>query len=133
MADAAVTELGRAGAARRLMEEREAIARAVTARLYDERPELLARHGARGREKCLHDMLHNVDHLIPAVDLGDPSMFARYVEWLDGLLRARAVETTHLVRCLELLADEGAARCTADEGAALRPVVDAGLRVLAGE
>jgi hypothetical protein len=135
MAGAALTEAApaaaRAGAARRLMAEREAIARAVTARLYDERADLLERHGARGREKCLQDMLHNVDHLIPAVDLGDPSMFAHYVEWLDGLLRARSVDTTHLVRCLELLADEGAARCSPEEGAALRPVVEEGLRVLA--
>jgi len=128
----AVSASTHTGAARRLMADREAIARAVTARLYEERPELMERHGARGREKCLQDMLHNVDHLIPAVDLGDPSMFARYVEWLDGLLRARSVETTHLVRSLELLAEEGVARCAPEEGAALRPVVDAGLRVLAG-
>ena len=131
MAGAALSDGARARAARRLMAEREPIARAVTARLYDERPDLLEKHGTRGREKCLQDMLHNVDHLIPAVDLGDPPMFARYVEWLDGLLRARSVETTHLARCLELLAEEGGAPGDPEEREAVRTVVDAGLRVLA--
>jgi hypothetical protein len=130
MAGPPLTGSARADAARRLSEDRDAIARAVTAALYAERPGLLDAHGERGREKCRQDMLHNVDYLVPAVDLGDPAIFAAYVTWLDDLLRARRVETTHLVRCLELLGEEATARYGADEAAAVRTILDAGLSVL---
>src|SRR5262245_27343501 len=113
----------------RLMRDKEHLARAVTERLYAERPYLLDKHGERGREKTLPDMRYNIEHMIPAVDLGDPPMFARYVEWLDEMLRSRNVETKEVVRCLELLRDECEGRFAADSGA-IRPVIDAGLAVV---
>ena len=119
-----------ARAARLLERDRELLARAVTEALYAESPALLERYGERGRQKCLQDMRHNVDHLIPAVDLGDAPMFARYVQWLDSLLRARSVDTREVVRCLELLRDQSAARFPAAEADAVGAIIDAGLRVL---
>jgi hypothetical protein len=116
-----------ARAAALLMRDREALALEVTTALYGESPELLERHGERGREKCHQDMRYNIDHLIPAVDLGDGAMFARYVEWLDGLLRARNVATRDVVRCLELLRDRCARRFPAAESAAIGMIVNAGL------
>lgn len=113
-----------------LMRDREWLAQEVTAALYAESPDLLERHGERGREKCLQDMRYNVDHLIPAVDLGDGAMFARYVEWLDGLLRARNVATRDVVRCLELLRDRCVSRFPSTEGAAVAAIIEAGLRVV---
>jgi hypothetical protein len=114
-----------------LMRDRDALALEVTMALHAESPELLARHGERGREKCLQDMRHNIDHLIPAVDLGDGAMFARYVEWLDGLLRARQVATRDVVRCLELLRDGCARRYPAAESAAIGAIVESGLGAVA--
>jgi hypothetical protein len=114
-------------AAALLVRDREQLALDVTAALYAESPELLARHGERGREKCHQDMRYNIDHLIPAVDLGDGAMFARYVEWLDGLLRARNVATRDVIRCLELLRDACARRFPPAESAAIGAIVDAGL------
>ena len=105
------TAVGRR-AAERLLEHQDALARAVTARLYAERPELLARHGERGREKCLQDMRYNVEHLVPAVDLEDPALFATYVRWLTGMLAARGVAADDVTRCLELLADASRASTT---------------------
>jgi Phycobilisome protein len=116
-----------ARAAALLMRDREALALEVTSALYAESPALVERHGERGREKCLQDMRYNIDHLIPAVDLGDGAMFARYVEWLDGLLRARNVATRDVVRCLELLRDRCAERFPAAESATIGTIVDAGL------
>ena len=118
-------------AAALLMRDREALALEVTTALYAESPGLLERHGERGREKCHQDMRYNIDHLIPAVDLGDGAMFARYVEWLDGLLRARNVATRDVIRCLELLRDRCADRFPAAEGAAIRTIVNAGLGAVA--
>lgn len=119
----------RRAAAESLMAGKDVIARAVTERLYAERPYLLEKHGERGREKTLQDMKYNIEHLIPAVDLGDGQMFARYVEWLDDLLRSRNVETKEVVRCLELLAEECRERDPAHV-VAVDPVIAAGLAVV---
>jgi len=119
-----------AQAAQLLMRDRESLARAVTDALYAETGERLARHGARGRERCLEDMHFNVDHLIPAVDLQDAEMFVRYVEWLHGLLHARGVDTRDVARCLELLRDEAARRYDAGDAQAIAVILDAGLRSL---
>ena len=78
-------------AAERLLAEKATLAAEITAALYAEMPELLARHGEYGPRKCLEDMRYNLEHLAPAVDLADPALFAGYVRWLDGLLRARNV------------------------------------------
>ena len=113
-----------------LMRDREMLAQEVTAALYAESPDLLERHGERGRGKCLQDMVYNVEHLIPAVDLADGAMFARYVEWLDGLLRARNVATRDVIRCLELLRDRCVERYPAAESAAIVDIIETGLRVV---
>ena len=120
-----------ARAAALLMRDREVLALEVTSALYAESPTLLARHGERGREKCHQDMRYNIDHLIPAVDLGDGAMFARYVEWLDGLLRARNVATRDVIRCLELLRDQCAHRFPAAESEAIGAIVATGLGAVA--
>lgn len=113
-----------------LMSDRETLAQEVTAALYAESPDLLERHGERGRGKCLQDMVYNIEHLIPAVDLADGAMFARYVEWLDNLLRARKVATRDVIRCLELLRDRCVQRYPAAESAAIADIIEAGLRVV---
>lgn len=121
-------QLGK-GACESLLRDKDAIARAVTETLYRERPYLLDKHGERGREKTLQDMRYNIEHLMPAVELGDAPMFARYIEWLDEMLRSRSVETKEVVRCLELLRDECDRRFPA-ERAAIDPIIDAGLKVV---
>jgi hypothetical protein len=129
MSDATV---GRS-AAERLMFDKEAIARAVTLALYDEFPELVERYGERGRTKTLQDMHYNIEHLIPAVDLDDPQMFAKYAQWLDSVLRSRNVDTVYTRRCLELVAHEARARYDAPEADAIARIVGAGLATLAGQ
>ena len=89
-------EIVRHRAAEYLMRDKEPIAVAVTKALYDESPELIEKHGERGRQKTLRDMRYNVEHLTPAVDLGDAGMFAKYVKWLDDLLCAPQENDTHV-------------------------------------
>lgn len=127
-----VTEAVESGThvARLLMRDREVLARAVTSTLYVEAAERLARHGVRGRERCLEDMHFNVDHLIPAVDLGDPDLFTRYLQWLHELLQARGVDTRDVCRCLELLRDEVTQRYQRSEARLVTNILDAGLRSL---
>jgi hypothetical protein len=118
-------------AARLLLVDREALAREVTEALYAESPGLLLRYGESGREKCLQDMRYNIEHLTPAVELGDEAMFAGYVQWVDSLLRARNVSTRDVVRCLELLAGRCAIRYPRDEAETIGRIVRAGLAVIA--
>ena len=117
-------------AAARLLEHTEAMARAVTERLYAERPELIDRHGERGREKTLQDMRYNIEHLSPAVDLEDAAMFATYVRWLNSVLASRGVASTHVTRCLELLAEEARPRLDDAEAGLVAAIIDAGLAVV---
>ena len=119
-----------ARAAGRLLDDKEALARLVTDALYAERPGLVAKHGAAGREKCLQDLRYTIEHLVPAVDLGEPSMFAGYVRWLDGLLRARNVATDDVARSLELTERVVRDRLAADEAAAVSASIGAGLAAL---
>ena len=89
-----------------LLTHKEEVARAVTAALYDARPELLERYGESGRAKCLQDMRYNVEHLVPALALQRADLFAGYITWVDGLLRARNVPTEDLRLSLRFLEQE---------------------------
>jgi hypothetical protein len=120
-------------AARLLTEQREAMAAEVTEALYRERPELMARYGDAGREKCLQDMRYNLEHLVPAVELERPELFEAYVRWVDELLRSRGVETGELRRALQLLAEGAAGRMDPDAAGIAGNVIRAGLAVLPGE
>jgi hypothetical protein len=117
-------------AAAQLSTQRAAVAQEVTARLYAETPALLDRYGEVGREKCLQDMGYTVDHLVPAVEIGEPALFAEYVRWLDDLLRTRNVETDEIVRCLRLMVSVAHERLAADEAEAVAMCLQAGLAVL---
>jgi hypothetical protein len=117
-------------AAERLLSEKERLAASVTRALYTERADLLVKYGETGREKCLEDMRYNVEHLAPAVDLGEPEMFAAYVRWLDSLLRARQVATDEVILSLELMEAEVRSRFTEDEAEAVSACLRAGVAVL---
>jgi hypothetical protein len=117
-------------AARALIRDTDQLALAVTERLFRESPELLEKYGQRGYDKCLQDMRYNVEHLVPAVEMQDAGMFTRYVEWLDGLLRARNVPTTETLRCLELLRNEVFVRYDRGEVDAINAILDAGIAVV---
>jgi hypothetical protein len=123
-----VTVEGRA--AGQLLAEKELLAESVTRALYDEMPELTTRHGPVGREKCLQDLRFTIEHLIPAVDLGQPEMFASYVQWLDELLRARNVSTREVVRSLELTERIVRERFAIDEADTISRCIRAGLERL---
>jgi Phycobilisome protein len=88
-----------------LLDYKPIIARAITDAMYREKPELLERYGETGRVRCLEDMHFNIEHLAPAVALGEPVLFARYVVWLRDMLAARNVPVDDVRRSLELTND----------------------------
>jgi hypothetical protein len=119
-----------AAAAAALLEQKEAIARSVTGLLYAERPWLVDRYGERGRLKCLQDMRYNLEYLVPAVELDDPGMFARYAAWCDGVLRSRGVPTDDLVRSLELMEWDVGTRLPDEQADAAAACLRAGVQAL---
>lgn len=118
-------------AAEQIIRDKVELAREITDALYVEMPELMERHGDYGRAKCHEDMLYNLEHLAPAVDLEEPEMFASYVRWLDGMLRARGVGTDEVARSLEITERVLGERLEGDESRAAVGCVRAGLEVLA--
>jgi hypothetical protein len=114
-------------AAEQLMYDKESIARAVTKRMFDEYPDILEKHGERGRQKCLEDMHYNIQHLIPAVDLEKPEMFADYARWLDTMLGSRGVSARDVRRCFEMVADEARARYDGEVAKLIDEVLRAGV------
>ena len=120
-------------AASQLFGQTEELAEAITRSLYADMPELTARYGSIGREKCRQDMRHTVEHLITAVNLAEPGMFATYVRWLDDLLRARNVSTHEIVRSLQLTEQIVRTRLPADEADAVATCLRAGLSALGVE
>ena len=113
-----------------LLSDKEALARAITDRLFAAQPDLLDRYGEPGRAKCLQDMRYNLEHLAPAVALGEPGIFARYVRWLDDLLRARNIPASDVRRSLEVMEAVISARLPGEEAAAIAACIQAGLATL---
>ncbi len=121
------------GAAAALLRQTESLASAVTDALYGERPELQAKYGVSGREKCLQDMRHNIEHVAAAVDLGVPELFRDYTVWLDGLLRARHVATDDLLLSLQLMESIVKTGFAKSESEPITLVLLAGINALGGE
>jgi hypothetical protein len=121
----------RDAAAAALLAEREELARAITDALYAELPELLQKYGEAGRLKCLQDMRYNVEHLAPAVALGEPVLFGRYVAWVGDMLAARGVAGPELRRSLEIMRDLTTARLPAEQAGPVAESIAAGLAALA--
>ena len=123
----------RDAAAERLIESKEELARAITAKLYQEMPDLQQKYGQRGRSKCLEDMRYNLEHLAPAVALGEGSLFSHYCVWLRDMLAARGVGAGEIVRSLHLIAEVVRAEFPPDEALLVAEAVDAGIAALAEE
>lgn len=112
-----------------LLQRKEELASEITARLYAAVPELLDRYGERGRMRCLEDMRYNIEHLAPAVSLGEHELFVRYVGWLQEMLSARGVPAGDVRRSLQLTRDVVRERL-ADDAQEIVLTLDAGLAAL---
>ena len=120
-----MTVEGRAAA--ELLARKASLAQTATDALYADMPELMERYGPVGRARCLEDIRYTIDHLIPAVDLAQPSMFTAYVGWLDDLLRARNVSTLEVIRSLELIEQAVRNELAPDEATVVASCLQAGL------
>jgi hypothetical protein len=115
-----------------LLDRKDELAAAITGALYTDDPSLAMRFGETGRAKCHQDMRYSLEHLAPAVALDDPSLFARYVSWLESMLAARGVGSEDVRRSLEATRRVVSEYLPPDQVARVLPSLQAGLAVLSG-
>jgi hypothetical protein len=113
-----------------ILARKQRLAQRITDALYATDPALHERFGDAGRAKCLQDMDYCLEHLAPAVALEDPTLFARYVLWLEQLLAVRSVGSEDVRRSLEATQEILAKELSSAEAAFVRPCVAAGLAAL---
>ena len=115
-----------------LLDRKDELAEAITKVLYAADPSLVTRFGDIGRAKCQQDIRSSLEHLAPAVALDDPSLFARYVMWLESMLAARGVGSGDVRRSLEATERVVSERLLPHEATRVIPSLQAGLAVLSG-
>ena len=113
-----------------ILARKDELAREITDALYADDPGLMERFGEAGRAKCLQDMHYCLEHLAPAITMDDPSLFARYVTWLEALLAARGIGSRDVRRSLEAAREVLAERLRPDESAGALRCLGAGLDAL---
>jgi methylmalonyl-CoA mutase cobalamin-binding domain/chain len=118
-------------ASRAIDARRESIAETLTELNCRRFPELMARFGAYGREKCLQDNRFHLAYLSEALTAELPSLFADYVAWAKVMLEQRGVSADDLATALHLLRETLAAELAPGPAAAAAAYVGAGLERLA--
>lgn len=113
-----------------LIAHKSSLAQAITDALYAERPQLLTQYGEIGRVRCLEDMHFNIEHLVPAVALGESQLFARYVVWLRDMLAARNVSVDDVRRSLQLTVTVVQQQLQPADARVVVDVVNAGIAAL---
>jgi MerR family transcriptional regulator, light-induced transcriptional regulator len=108
-----------------------AIAEAVTAKHFALKPELEARYGAVGREKCLQDAVYHLSYLSDALRVAQPALFADYVVWAKTMLAERGIPEKDLADNLVILRDALAERLALGHDNIACRYVDFGLQQLA--
>lgn len=83
-----------------LREMQSEVASALVGRQFAAHPELTARYGPAGREKCLQDANYHLSSLADAMNVGDPALFVNYVGWAKVMLGKRGVAAEDLVQHL---------------------------------
>jgi hypothetical protein len=79
------------------------LAEAVVDEQYRLRPELEARYGPRGREKCVEDTRYHLRFLAGSVEWGEPRVFADYFEWAVRVMKVHGVAVGDALENLRLI------------------------------
>ncbi|NLE44805.1 MAG: cobalamin-binding protein [Chloroflexi bacterium] len=71
---------------RAIVGQQEVLAQIITETLYRQEPELLERHGQRGRAACLRDVNYHLSYLAEAIASDTPQLFVDYIAWVRSIL-----------------------------------------------
>ncbi len=97
---------------------------AVTERLYDAHGSVYAQFGPHGRAACRQDLSFHLEFLQGVLEFGFMQPMVDYLVWLDSVLEARAIPSSHLGLSLDWLGTLFVEKMDAVDGA----VVAAALR-----
>ena len=86
-------------------------------RLYRARPEMKARYGAAGLQRCREDIAYHYSTLSEGVFAADPNIFLRYIAWGKSLLVNRNVRTDDLIDCLLIMQEVTGKHVSSDAAA----------------
>lgn len=84
---------------------RDEIARAVVEVQFRRWPDLYARYGEAGREKCVEDLRFHVLYLAEAVGADSPALFRAYAAWVKVLFAGLRIPVEELGDSLTILRD----------------------------
>lgn len=80
-----------------------ALVESTLAELYRRHPEMKARYGAAGRQRCREDVVFHFQVLTEALLAEDVNIFLRYVGWGKSVLVNRGVRSDDLLDCLMIM------------------------------
>lgn len=112
---------------KRIQAERDTLAEAITARQYELHPELAARYGRAGREKCLQDARYHLSYLAEALSSNSLALFADYVSWAKVMLSTRGIPAADLAHNLECMREVLERNLPAETRPSVRKFINAGL------
>lgn len=107
--------------------ERDTLAEAITARHYELHPELAARYGPTGREKCFQDARYHLSYLAEALTSCSPALFADYVSWAKVMLSTRGISAADLVQNIECMREVIERKLPDETRPSLHNFINAGL------
>ncbi len=90
---------------RAIHSRRRAISVAIVDRQYTLRPELRDRYGEQGREKCIEDTEHHLDHLSASLLASSPTLFDGYIRWAGSVMSSAGVRPEDVRENLGFLRD----------------------------
>ncbi|HYH22817.1 MAG TPA: cobalamin-dependent protein [Azospirillum sp.] len=88
-----------------ILAKRDELARAAVEAQFARWPDLYARYGAAGREKCVEDVRYHVLYLAEAVGADSPGLFAAYAAWAKVLFAGLGIPAEEMADSLILLRD----------------------------
>lgn len=94
---------GHSDAARVLRERANVVAETLVTRQFEREPDLEARYGSIGRQKCLEDAKYHLSYLAEAVEAESTELFIEYLRWVKVMLGQRNVPAADLIRHVELM------------------------------
>ncbi len=77
----------------------------TVAKLYRRHPEMKARYGDAGRQRCREDIAYHYGTLVEALYAADANILLKYVAWGKAVLVNRKVRTDDLIDCLLIMQD----------------------------
>ncbi|MEO8764382.1 MAG: cobalamin-dependent protein [Ginsengibacter sp.] len=87
-----------------IMEKKSLLAQRVTDMHFQHHPQLEAKYGKKGKEKCQADTLYHISYLSEAIGAGSIEIFSAYIDWAQVMLQSRSIPLQDLIDNLQYTA-----------------------------